>query len=821
MAKVLIVGGVAGGMTAAARLRRNDEKAEIIVFEKGGYVSFANCGLPYFIGGEIKERDSLLLQTPRSFKERFNVDVRIHSEVLAIYTKNKTVKVRDLNTGKEYIESYDKLILSPGAKPIRPELPGINHPAIFTLRNIPDADNITAFIQDRRPKRAVIIGAGYIGLEMADNLMSKGIPVTIVEAMPQVLSIFDFDMAAIMQDELKHKNIELYLNDKVLSFEDAGGAVKINIASGKQIQADMVILSIGVVPDSKLAEEAGLTLGVKKSISVNEYMQTSDPDIYAVGDAIQIKNPVTGRNMVIPLAGPANKQGRIAADNAAFGNTKKYNGTLGTGIAKIFDLTAASTGANELMLREAGIAFKTAVIHPNDHAGYYPGALSLTLKIYFSPQDGRLLGAQCVGYAGVDKRIDVIAAYMAKAGTVYDLEEFEHTYAPPYSSAKDPVNMAGFTAENMLSGKLNTITWKELNDRKQEFTLIDVRTQEEFLNGTIAGAINIPVDELRTRLSEIPKGKKLAIFCRVGMRGYIATKILSSNGFSDVVNLSGGYLSYSTVMDMKSAGNHFGESYDTNMASASYQTAVKPAKINMTEINACGLACPGPIMKLKKGVDLASNGDMISIMATDPGFYNDVTSWASATGNKLISINSQKGVISAVIEKGALQENSDKPAEHGKDKTIILFSGDLDKAIAAFIIANGALAMGRKVTIFFTFWGLNVLKKASYRSGAKKNILEIMFGWMMPRGSTKLKLSKLNMAGMGPVIIRQLMKSKNVDSLELLIKSALESGARLIACQMTQDLLGIKNDELIDGVEFGGVATYLEAQEHGDMGLFI
>jgi NADPH-dependent 2,4-dienoyl-CoA reductase/sulfur reductase-like enzyme/peroxiredoxin family protein/rhodanese-related sulfurtransferase/TusA-related sulfurtransferase len=820
MAKYLIIGGVAGGMSAAARLRRNAEKDEIVVFEKGEQVSFANCGLPYFIGGVIKERENLLLQTPESFRERFNVDVRIKNEVLAVYPKNKTIKVSDLAAGKEYIESYDKLILSTGAVPIRPDIPGINHKAIFTLRNIPDTDRIVKYIQEQRPKRAVIIGAGYIGLEMADNLSVLGIPVTIVEAMPQVLGIFDFDMAAIMEGELKRKNIELYLNEKATAFEDNGGKVKVLLASGKELQADIVILSIGVLPDSTLAEAAGLALGVKKSIEVNEYMQTSDPDIYAVGDSVQVLNPATGMRMVIPLAGPANKQGRLAADNAVFGNKKKYKGTFGTGIAKIFDLTAAATGASESMLKAAGINFKSALIHPNNHAGYYPCALMLTLKVHFSPSDGKILGAQCVGYEGVDKRIDVIAAYMAKGGTIYDLEEFEHSYAPPYSSAKDPINMAGFVAENIIEGKVNDITWNELVKNRGEYTLIDVRTPEEFSMGTIPGSVNISIDELRLKLGTLPHDKKMVVFCRVGMRGYIAARIMAQSGFNDVSNLSGGYMTYSTVMDIRSSGDHFGESYDSGMPGT--PAAVKSAvQVKMIEVDASGLQCPGPIMKLKKSADMVMPGDMISIKATDPGFYNDIGAWASATGNKVVRINSEKGVISAVIEKGQALTGQALPSVHGKDKTIIVFSGELDRAIASFIIANGALSMGRKVTMFFTFWGLNILKKETYKSVSKKNLIETMFGWMLPRGSKKLKLSNMNMAGIGPLMIRGLMKAKHVDSLEELIKNAQESGARLVACQMTQDLMGIKKEELIDGVEFGGVATFLEAAEQGDMGLFI
>ncbi len=546
MPKVLIVGGVAGGMSAAARLRRLDEEAEIIVFEKGEYISYANCGLPYYIGGVIRDREKLLVQTINSFKKRFRVDIRILSEVKKIGRVNKTLSVKNLITGEEYSEIYDKLILSPGAEPFIPRLPGIDNPKIFTLRSIADTDKIKAFIDTQKPKRALIIGAGFIGLEMAENLFNRGIFVTIVEMAEQVMNAIDFEMASIVHQHLRAKKIEFYLSDAVKSFEDLGSKIKTILTGGKEIVSEMVILSIGVKPDIKLAKEAGIKIGDKNGIAVNDYLQTSDENIYAVGDAVETINLVTGKPGIFPLAGPANKQGRIAADNIIKGNKHKYRGTMGTAIAKVFDLAVGVTGAAEKMLKSENIPYQALIIHPSSHASYYPGNLQFSLKLVFSPEDGRLFGAQAVGFEGVDKRIDVISTAIMNHNTIYDLEEIEHSYAPPYSSAKDPVNMAGFAAENALTGKVKIIYWNQIDGlNRSEYFILDVRTPEEYRMGTIKDAVNIPVESLRERIKELPKDKNIAVFCRVGQRGYIAARILTQKGFEDVYNLTGGYLTYS------------------------------------------------------------------------------------------------------------------------------------------------------------------------------------------------------------------------------------------------------------------------------------
>lgn len=536
--RVLIVGGVAGGASAATRLRRLDEHAEIIMFERGDYISFANCGLPYYIGGTIKKRDDLLVQTVEAMKSRFNIDARIRSEVINVDTDNKKVTVKSSSKGI-YEQEYDCLILSPGAKAIRPDIPGINSKRIFTLRNIPDTDAIKEFIDKKAVDSAVVVGGGFIGVEMAENLKSKGLNVTVVEAASHVLAPFDSDMVVTIEKELVKKGVDLVLGDGVKAFTDTKNRINVILNSGKTLAADIVILSIGVIPDTEFLKDSGIKLGPRGHIIVNEKMQTNIESVYAVGDAVEVTDFVTGLKTAVPLAGPANKQGRIAADNIS-GLNSVYKGTQGTSIVKVFGLTAAVTGANEKALKRAEIDYKKIIIHPVSHASYYPGALPMTLKLIFG-DDGKILGAQCVGYKGVDKRIDVIASAIRFNGTVYDLAELELSYAPPYSSAKDPVNMAGFVAQNVLAGKSNMITWDEVSKlNKDDYILLDVRTEEEFIRGHVNGAVNIPLDSLRERISELDKTKIIIAYCKVGIRGYIAERILEQKGFT-VLNVTGGY----------------------------------------------------------------------------------------------------------------------------------------------------------------------------------------------------------------------------------------------------------------------------------------
>ena len=810
--KYIIIGGVAGGASTAARLRRMDEQSEIVLFERGNYISYANCGLPYYIGDVILERDKLFVQTPESFGGRFNVDVRVLSNVESIDPINKNIRVKNLRNGEVYDEKYDKLVLSPGAEPVRPPLEGINSEGIFTLRNVKDTDAIKAYIDNKNVKQAVIVGAGFIGLEMAENLHNLGIQVSVVEMAEQVMTPVDFEMATVVHAHLKTKNVQLLLGEAVNSFSKEGNSIHLNLRSGKILSADMVLLSIGVRPDTKLAREAGLKIGEAGGTWVNEYMQTSDPDIYAVGDAVEFINPITGKASLSFLAAPANKQGRICADNLVLGNTVKYKGTISTAIAKVFDITVGATGLSARMLERLSIPFKTAIVHVASHAGYYPGAIPMTIKINFSPDNGKLLAGQVVGYEGTDKRLDILAEVIRKGGTVYDLTEVEHAYAPPYSSAKDPVNMAGFVAENILTGKMIPIMWNELNALDQHgFTLVDVRTEAEFALGTIPGAINIPVDELRGRLDEISKDKKVIVFCAVGLRGHVAARLLMQKGYKDVVNLLGGYKTYSFAMQEQSNEDIFSD--------IKVQLNDELHTVAKLKIDACGLQCPGPILKLKSGIEKLTKGERMYITATDNAFARDVQSWANMTGNKVVTLDNKEGIITAVVEKGA--EQCPVVYDKGPDgKTIVVFSDDLDKALASFVIANGAASTGRKVTMFFTFWGLSVIKKQDSK-GVKKDIIGKMFGMMLPKNSRKLSLSKMNMFGLGAVMMRWVMKRNRVESLETLMSQASEAGVEFIACQMSMDVMGVKREELMDNVTVGGVAAYLERAEQANVNLFI
>lgn len=549
--KILIVGGVAGGASTAARLRRIDEGAQIILFEKGQYISFANCGLPYYIGGAIKERRNLLVQTAQAMKARFNIDVRELSEVVSIDRKGKSVEVKDLKSGGSYTESYDILVLSPGANPIKPPISGIEGPGIYTLRDIPDTDAIKEFADSRKPQSAVVVGGGFIGLEMAENLHQRGIKVDIVEAAEQVMAPLDYEMAAIIHNHIRSKGCGLHLGDGVAAFERDGGRTAVVTQSGKRLTADMVILSIGVKPNVQLAREAGLEIGVTGGIKVNERLQTSDPDIYAIGDAIEVTDFMSGNPVVIPLAGPANKQGRIAANNIA-GREDSYKGTQGTAIAKVFDLTAASTGMNEKTLKKLGREYLTTITHSASHAAYYPGGSMMAVKLVYA-KDGTLLGAQIMGADGVDKRIDVLATAIRHRLSVYDLQELELAYAPPFSSAKDPVNMAGYVGSNVINGDLHVAYWTDaMHADLDRVFLLDVREPKEYEQGHIPGAVNIPLNQLRDRLHEIPEDREIIVNCQVGLRSYIGVRILMQNGKSDVRNLSGGYRTYKAVEeDMK------------------------------------------------------------------------------------------------------------------------------------------------------------------------------------------------------------------------------------------------------------------------------
>ena len=849
--KVLIIGGVAGGATTAARLRRLDESLEIIMFERGEYISYANCGLPYHIGNVIKERDALLLQTPEAMKAKFNIDVRVNNEVLSIDREKKSVHVKKIKTGEEYEESYDVLLISTGSSPLKPPIPGIDGPGIFTLWTVPDTDRIKSYIAEQKPKRAAVIGGGFIGLEMAENLHRAGCQVTVIEMMNQVMAPIDFEMAQLVHENMRMNHVRLELNNGVKQFDHKDGTTTITLQSGDLVEADIVILSIGIKANSQLAKDCGLDLNAKGGILVNEYLKTSDPDIYAVGDVIEVEEFVFKNRTMIPLAGPANKQGRICANNIVkeagllSGNLEKYSGTQGSSIAQVFDLSVAATGVNEKTLKSLGKELNkdyfVALINQKSHAGYYPGATPLTLKLLFG-KDGKIFGAQIIGQEGVDKRIDTIAVTLRLGGTIYDLSELELAYAPPYSSAKDPVNMLGFVAENILSNIAAFTDWNELEVLEQsgrnDYIILDVTEDLERMAFQIPNSYHIPLGQLRQRMGELDKEKLIIPYCAIGVRSYNAARMLMNSGFKNVKVLPGGTSFYKSVYHDK----HIGEAVSaapTNtggMSPMSMNTESNAPVIDLDKIVAkqtldcSGLQCPGPIMRVFQTIKDMNNGEILQVSATDMGFARDIESWCKRTENTLLKservgkeniVYIQKGLGSHISEAdtaAALLQGGRTVLPQGK--TMIVFSGDLDKVLASFIIANGSAAMGRPVTMFFTFWGLNALRKRE-KQNVKKPFMDAMFGAMMPRGTSKLKLSNMNMGGMGTAMMRKVMKDKNVDSLEALMKQAMFNGVKLVACTMSMDIMGITKEELIDGIEYAGVAAYLGDAEESNVNLFI
>lgn len=815
--RILIVGGVAGGASAAARARRLSEETEIVIFERGEYISFANCGLPYHIGGAIPDRDRLIVQSPAAMRKNFRIDVRTGTEVLKIDRAQKYILVRELSTGTERKEPYDFLILSPGAEPVRPPLPGIDSKKVLTLRSLADMDAIKKIVTDEKPERAMIVGGGYIGLEMAEALRARQIAVTLVELTGQVMGPVDPEMAAPLHQELSLHGVDLRLGTSVKGFREETDRLYVDLSTGESMACRLAILAVGVKPEIKLAREAGLQTGTRGGILVDAGMRTNDPSIFAVGDAVEVKDFVTDESSLIPLAGPANRQGRIAADNV-FGRNSIYKKTQGTAICKVFGLTVGMTGSSEKTLKRLHRAYETVTIHAASHASYYPGASPINLKLIFDPQNGKILGAQAVGIDGVDKRIDVIATALRAGLTVYDLEDMELSYAPPYGSAKDPINYAGFVAANVLRKDVLVCHPQDVVAPQKDQQILDVRTPEEVTSGMIPGAARIPLSSLRDRLTELSKEKEYLVYCKVGLRGYLACRILSQNGFR-CKNLTGGYDTYQASLGIFSRNPEVKEMKDdTGAQGASPDPQISQPPL-VQDIDACGLQCPGPILRVKNEIAKIQDGEALRISATDPGFVSDIRAWCKSTGHELLELKPGDGKYQATIVKRAAPVPP-ASADYSKKKTIVVFSSDFDKVMAAFVIANGALAMGSEVTLFFTFWGLNVLRKP--QSGpVKKNLIEAMFGFMMPRGAEKLSLSKMNMGGMGLQMIKGIMKQKNVASLTELIMNARAAGAKLVACAMSMDLMGIKKEELIDGVETGGVAMYLENAQNGNVNLFI
>lgn len=851
--KILIIGGVAGGATTATRLRRLDESLEIIMFERGEYISYANCGLPYYIGNAIKDRDALLVQTPEAMKEKFNVDVRIKNEVLSIDRNKKTVHVKKLHTGEEYEESYDVLLISTGSSPLKPPIPGIDGPGIFTLWNVPDTDQIKKYVVEQKPKRAAVIGGGFIGLEMAENLHAAGCEVTVVEMMNQVMAPIDFEMAQLVHENMRMNHVHLELNNGVKQFDHKDGVTTITLQDGTALETDLVILSIGIKANSKLAKDCGLELNAKGGVQVNEFLKTSDPDIYAVGDVIEVEEFVSKNKTMIPLAGPANKQARICANNIAreagllAGNPEKYKGTQGTSIAKVFDFSVAATGVNEKTLqvwgKELNKDYFVALINQKSHAGYYPGATPLTLKMLFD-KEGKIFGAQIVGQEGVDKRIDTIASTMRLGGTIYDLAELELGYAPPYSSAKDPVNMLGFVAENILTGLASFVNWNEpeqLNQSgREDFINLDIGEEIERMAFELPNSIHIPLGKLRQHLGGLDQEKMIIVYCAIGVRSYNAARILMNHGFKNVKIFPGGTSFYKSLYHDRDLGgtaeeiisNTGGGTNPMNHNTDSIKQDINLDKIVAKQTLDCtGLQCPGPIMKVFQRIKDMEDGEILQVSATDMGFARDVEAWCKRMGNTLLKAERVGKENIVYIQKGLGQGHAAEPDAGGavasgssaglpQGKTLIVFSGDLDKVLASFIIANGAAAMGRPVTMFFTFWGLNALRKQN-KQNVKKPFMDAMFGAMMPRGTSKLTLSNMNMGGMGTAMMKKVMKDKNVDSLESLMRQAMFNGVKLVACTMSMDVMGITKEELIDGIEYAGVAAYLGDAEESNVNLFI
>ncbi|MGL5068257.1 MAG: CoA-disulfide reductase [Sarcina sp.] len=832
MKKIIIVGGVAGGASTAARLRRLDEKAEIILFEKGEYISFANCGLPYYIGETIKDRSKLLVQTKEGMSKKFNMDIRNLTEVISIDKDSKTVTVKEVETGKTYSETYDVLVLSPGAKPIMLPISGIeNAKNLFTLRNIPDTDKIKAHVDNNDIKNAVVIGGGFIGIEMVENLVDRGINVTLVQLDNQVMPPIDFEMASIVHEHLRDKGVSLIFEDTVEVFENEGKTL--TLKSGLKLKSELTIFSVGVKPESEIAKNAGLELNQRGAIVVDDHMKTSDDSIYAVGDAVEVKDFINGKKTMIPLAWPANRQGRLVADNIC-GKDIKYNGTMGSSVAKVFDLTVASTGNSEKLLKRLGIDYKAIHIQANSHAGYYPGAFPVYIKLLFN-DNADILGAQGVGLDGVDKRIDVIATAIKGGIKAYDLADVELCYAPPYSSAKDPVNMAGYVASNVLEGDVKVRDIFEVDSviENGEF-ILDVRNEMELSSGVIKGSYNIPLPDLRERLSEVPKDKIINIHCKSGLRSYLAYRILTQNGY-ECRNIDGGYDLYGFIDREKKAQNNDKENRRENgllqeVAITKEESEVSVGKSQndnkankVIKVDACGLQCPGPIRRVYEEIENLEDGDVLEVKASDSGFKRDIQSWCESTGNELLenSFSKEEKCFNVKIKKKANETKSNGIVETEKDgATLVVFSGDLDKALASFIIATGAATMGKKVTMFFTFWGLNVLKK-SEKVNVQKDGMEKMFSMMMPNHAGKLPLSKMNMGGMGAKMIKGVMEKNNVDSVESMMENAIKLGVKLVACAMSMDLMGVKEEELIDGVEIAGVATYLGDTEKSGLNLFI
>lgn len=797
--KTVIIGGVAAGASAAARLRRLDESMEIVLLERGDYISYANCGLPYHLGGVIPERDSLLVMPEKKFKAWFNLELRTKNEVIAVNRQAKNVTVRRAD-GSEYEESYDKLLLATGSSPVAPSLPGADDSRIHSLWTIPDMDALGALVKEGA-ENAVVVGGGFIGLEAAENLRERGLHVTVVQHSGHVLPSVDREMAYLLEAELTANGVDVRLNSKLSSFRKKGDSLFAVLSDGSELAADLVVMSIGVTPNSGLAKSAGLELGARGHIVVNERLQTSDPDIYAAGDAVEVVDRISGQKTAVPLAGPANKQGRIAADNIA-GRSSVYRGSWGASVIKIGALTAAGIGLTEAKLKQLGVVYHKIYTHPASNASYYPGGSQMHLKLMFAA-DGRILGAQAVGMKGVDKRLDVIGTAMQSGRTAPELAELELAYAPPFNSAKDPVNFLGMIAQNILDGTTHPAYADAL---PADALILDVREEAEYQAGAIPGAVNLPLGQLRSRLNELDRSREVIVHCQVGLRGYLAERILRQNGFS-VRNLSGGYLTWKYT--------------HAALPAPVVSTPVRnvPPEASGRTLDVRTLACPGPVVRLKTEMENLAAGETLRLFAAG-SFAPDLEAWVRSSGNELLGMEQKSDHLEAVLRKAGAGGTDHVPVSSGRSASIVLFSNDLDKAMAALIIACGMAVSGKKVGIFFTFWGLSVLRR-NPAPAVRKNLLSRMFGWMLPRGASELSLSKMNMCGAGTAMMKHVMKEQNVTSLPELLKQARELGVRFVACEMAMNVMGITREELIEVDDVAGVASFAEMTKDGGSTLFI
>ena len=820
--RIVIVGGVAGGASAAARARRLDENASITLLEREPDVSFANCGLPYYIGGEISDRSRLSVQTPESLRKLLAIDVRVETEAVAIDRERKVVATRNTRSGGTDEIPYDKLILSPGASPVRPPLEGMELPGIHTLRNLRDMDRIKTVAE--ASETVLIAGAGFIGLEMAEQLVRLGKRVRLVELAEQVLPQMDPEMTRSVEGELIDNGVDLILGDGLDSFaEGEEKALRARLRSGQTLEADVVVLSIGVRPENTLAEAAGLELGERGHIRTDAHMRTSDPDIYAIGDACETTDPIFGGPAAVPLGGPANRQGRSAADHIFRGDqARPYPGSIGTAIVRVFDAVAGMTGHNEKRLRQMEVAYDTTVVTDFNHAGYFPGATYVTVKLLWDRADGRLLGAQVNGGEGVDKRLDVLATAIRARMTVEDLEHLELAYSPPFGAAKDPVNTAGFSATNIRDGLMEPVHDLPEDDSVQ---LVDVRPAEMARVAPIPRARNIPFPELRDRMGELDATRPVVAACAFGKTSYFATRVLAQHGYRARGHVGGWKLAAparkspaggpeqagGTAPPVNGSGNGNGES------GAQGETP------SLT-VDATGLACPGPVLKVREAASELAPGGILEVTASDPGFRNDLPAFCKANGYECLGVEKAGGLLTGRIRRPGTQTDASgggAPAAARNGATLVVFSGDLDKAMGAFVIANGAVAMGGKATLFFTFWGLNVLRRDPAPAIPGKSFMDRMFGRMLPKGARKLPLSRMHMGGLGTKLLTQRMAQKELPSLPGLMEEARRSGVRLVACTMSMEAMGIREEELIDGVELGGVAEFLGASAETGTNLFV